>query len=64
MTYHYKVAPFIGRLRSGQPVDGVSRQLRAAISQYVTAGWEFYQLGELTSRLKLGVSQDCSVRRS
>ena len=54
MAYEYKVAPFIGKLRSGLPIDDVSRQLELAIAQHATGGWEFYQLGEIGIEVKPG----------
>lgn len=50
----YYAVPFIGKIKSGQTADEVSRQLTALINEQATKGWEFYQLGEVTIQIAPG----------
>lgn len=53
-NYVYHVVPFIGKIKSGQTADEVSRQLNALINDTVAKGWEFYQLGEVNIQIAPG----------
>jgi hypothetical protein len=54
MKYQYKIVPFIGKIKSGQGAEIAAQQLESVISQYVTAGWEFVQLGDVNIEVQPG----------
>jgi len=54
MKYQYKIVPFIGKIKSGQGADIAAQQLESVISQYVDAGWEFVQLGDVNIEVQPG----------
>ena len=54
MKYQYKIVPFIGKIRSDQGADIAAQQLESVISQYVNAGWEFVQLGDVNIEVQPG----------
>jgi hypothetical protein len=53
-NYVYYAVPFIGKIKSGQTADEVSRQLTALINEQAAKGWEFYQLGEVRIQIAPG----------
>lgn len=54
-NYHYRVAPFHGRIRAGQGIEQVSSQLQDLINQYAAYGWEFVQVATVS----LTINQGC-----
>ncbi len=52
--YVYKVAPFEGKLKSGQYVDEASRQLADLINQQSRDGWEFDSVNSVHIRVNPG----------
>ena len=54
MKYQYKIVPFIGKIKSGQGAGIAAQQLESVISQYVQAGWEFVQLGDVNIEVQPG----------
>ncbi len=53
-NYHYKVAPFMGVVESGQKASDVANQLEHIINQHAAQGWEFHQLNEVSIEVKPG----------
>ena len=53
-AYNYKVAPFMGVVKSGGSANEVATQLETLIGQHTVDGWEFYQLGAVNIEVKPG----------
>lgn len=53
-TYEYRVVPFMGKIKSGQAADDVSRQLQEVIAKNSSGGWEFYQLADVDIEVQPG----------
>lgn len=43
-SHRYHVVPFVGQLKAGEDVGGVSQQLTNLINHYAEQGSEFYSL--------------------
>lgn len=52
--YQYFVAPFVGKLKSGESVNVVSEQLASLINHYAAHGWDFYSLDNVDIEVKPG----------
>lgn len=52
--YQYKVVPFIGSVKGGQPAANVSMQLEALIQGYAKEGWELAQVADVNIEVKPG----------
>jgi hypothetical protein len=54
MAYTYKVAPFIGKIKSNQSAAEVSAQLESLINSHAAQGWEFVELGNVNIEVRPG----------
>lgn len=56
-NYQYKVVPVRGDIKKGDYVDAATKQLQTTIDENVGQGWEFWQLGNLSIKIKPGCLQ-------
>ena len=52
--YQYQVVPFIGKIKGSGTATDVASQLQAAIGQYTSQGWEFWQLSDVNIEVQPG----------
>jgi len=48
MRYSYQVVPFQPGVKEGAKSDAVAAQLQRLIDHYVTHGWQYYRLEQIT----------------
>lgn len=51
---HYKVVPFIGKIKAGGNAQEVAAQLQAAINLNATDGWEFHSFNDVNIEVQPG----------
>lgn len=54
VDFKYKVVPFIGTIKGSQGAELVSTQLQGVIDEYVSQGWEFYELTNTNIEVRPG----------